>query len=116
MLQQGDVNIEKISVIPHWENKFAGRWSKERTEMKKRDGDVIREGETTGHAHRIVGTDFQLYELGRRIFARILSGDCRIVHEEHKPIELAPGDYEFFPVFEYDHMTQARHRVRRVID
>lgn len=107
-LQQGDVNI--ITERFKWVNNSPAIGTER---MKKRDGGIVREGETTGHAHRILGTDFQLYQLGARLFGRILSGDCRIVHEEHGTIELPVGDYEFTPTVEYDHFTE---RSRRVVD
>jgi uncharacterized cupin superfamily protein len=99
MLQQGDVNIT-ITKIP--------------TGAKKRQDNnaMVREGEATGHFHKIVGTDFEMLELGDQIFARILSGDCSIVHEEHKPIELPVGDYEFTPTHEYDHFLEESKEVK----
>jgi hypothetical protein len=97
MVQQGDVNIVSV-VIP--------------VGAKKRESGIIREGETTGHAHKVVGSDFEVLQLGSRIFARILSGDCQIVHEEHKPINLPVGDYEFFPTHEYDHFAEEARYLR----
>ena len=96
--QQGDVNIWSQS-IP------AG--------VRKKTSPVVREGEATGHSHTITGTDFEMYEMGDRIFARILSCDCRIVHEEHKQIELPIGDYEFGPTYEYDYEAEES---RQVVD
>ena len=97
-LQQGDVNIVKISELPK--------------KCKAINTDIIREGEATGHAHRIVGSDFKLYQQGQLILARIMSGDCAIVHEEHKTIELSQGDYAFSPTVEYDHFAEESRMVR----
>lgn len=97
-LQQGDVNITKISGLP--------------TDCKTINTDIVREGEATGHAHRIIGTDFQLCQQGQLILARIMSGDCAIVHEEHKTIKLPQGNYAFSPTVEYDHFTERSRMVR----
>lgn len=89
-LQQGDVNIESIKAIP--------------TDAKKRKSRVLAEGEATGHAHRAQG-DVEMYELGERIFMRVLGGDCRVIHEEHGEIAIPPGDYEVRRTPEIDHFT-----------
>jgi len=99
MMQQGDVNIISC-VIPHGVKK------------RKKNNPVVAEGESTGHLHKIVGTEFEMLELGDRIFTRILSGDCSIVHEEHKEIPLPPGEYEFGPTYEYDYDTEETNRVQ----
>lgn len=78
----------------------------------KIQGNVLAKGEATGHAHALEGTDFELLKVGTRLFARILSGDCRVVHEEHKTIELPVGDYEVTPVQEYDHFLEESRVVR----
>jgi hypothetical protein len=92
MFQQGDVNIYQIDQLPDG--------------AVQRSSTVVREGEVTGHAHRIVGGEVEMFELGDRIFARILSGDCSIVHEEHGAIPLGEGLYEFGPTHEYDHFAE----------
>jgi hypothetical protein len=100
MWQQGDVNIVRCTDSQLLEK------------IPYRESAVIREGSTTGHRHRIVGTDFQLFETMDRIFARILSIDCLIVHEEHDAIALPVGDYEFLPTIEYDHFAEEARAVR----
>lgn len=101
-LQQGDVNIVKVE---NFDDIKHG--------TKKMKTDIIRDGEATGHHHRIVGTDFELYQAeGEQVIARILSGDCRIVHEEHKSIDLPAGDYLFSPTVEYDHFAERARMVR----
>ena len=97
MLQQGDVNIWGSCIPP---------------KATPRKSPIVAEGEATGHMHKVVGTDFEMLELGDRIFARILSGDCAIVHEEHKTIMLPPGEYEFGPTYEYDYETKEARRVQ----
>lgn len=107
--QQGDVCIFS-AVIPF--PTIAIEKNCPNHKVVKVQGNVLREGEATGHAHAIEGTDFQLYKLGQRLFTRILSGDCRVVHEEHKPINLPIGDYEVTPVHEYDHFREEARYVR----
>ena len=98
LYQQGDVLCKTIS-IP------AG--------AGKKDGKkVLAEGEATGHAHVVEG-DAELLELGDRLFLRVLSGNARVIHEEHKPIEIPPGEYEIERVREYDHF---REEARQVVD
>ena len=109
-LQQGDINIVQVSDIP---TVGGHKWNP--SKLAKHAGTIIREGETTGHAHRLTGKagmDFQLYQLGTRLFARILSGNVRIIHEEHGMIELPVGEYEFTPVIEYDHFAEESRAVR----
>ena len=96
-LQQGDVNIESTQ-IPQ--------------EAVKITSNVIAQGEATGHAHRLEG-DAYLLELGDRIFINVLSGNARVIHEEHGPITLPPGQYETSIVYEMDHFA---HEARQVMD
>lgn len=63
----------------------------------------LAEGEATGHAHRVSGTDWKMLECGQRLFLRILSDDCRVLHEEHGPIAVPVGEYEVRKVREYDY-------------
>ena len=103
-LQQGDVNIIKPDKLPEF-----SEWSK----PVKIETGVVRKGTATGHSHRIVGDEFTLFRQDMRLFAKIISDDCRVVHEEHKSIELKPGKYEFVETVEYDHF---REESRRVVD
>lgn len=96
-LQQGDVCLFSAKIPP---------------KAKKRQGDVLREGETTGHAHRVTGSDFQLLQSDNRLFVSVVSDDCKVVHEEHKQIELPIGDYEVTPIHEYDHFLEGSRAVR----
>lgn len=100
-LQQGDVNIVQVNESPN--------------KVTKIEGGVIREGETTGHAHRIVGSDFQLNtipSLNDVLFGQIRSDDCKLTHEEHGTILLPQGDYMFSPTVEYDHFAERSRIVR----
>lgn len=96
-LQQGDVCLF-TAVIPK--------------DARKKKGNILRHGEATGHAHAVEGTDFDLVELGNRLFVRILSSDCRVIHEEHKAVKLPVGEYEVTGVHEFDHFLEESRWVR----
>lgn len=91
MRNQGDVHIWKIQKLPR--------------SAKRKKGSTVRDGEATGHAHRLHGT-FQLYEDGDRILAHVLGDGAVLKHEEHKAIALKPGIYEFGPTHMYDYETE----------
>ncbi len=102
--QQGDVVIERVSSIPTGAKQRAGTAA-----------NVLAEGEATGHAHRVqpIGqAKVETYELGQRLFLRILAGDCRVIHEEHGPITIPAGDYEVGRVLEYDYDAEEARRVQ----
>jgi hypothetical protein len=94
--QQGDVIVE-AAALPAKAKKIPVR--------------ALAEGEVTGHAHRVVG-DAEMFELGDRLFLRILGGDCSVVHEEHKEQTIPPGDYEIRKVREYDHFAEEARQIR----
>jgi len=96
-LQQGDVCLTRAKIPAGAKNKA---------------GNVLRDGETTGHAHRVTGTDFNLFESDGRLYVDVKSPDCALVHEEHHVIELPVGQFEITPVYEYDHFLEESRRVR----
>lgn len=98
MKNQGDVHIWKLAALPKNAN--------------PRESRVVREGEVTGHAHRIVGEAVAVYDLDGRVMA-VVSGDgVSLVHEEHGPITLEPGVHEFGPTYEYDYETEESRQVQ----
>ncbi len=60
---------------------------------------VIREGEATGHCHKI--TEGTLYTRNGVMFLRTETA-TQIVHPEHKTLTLPKGDYEIGIQREYD--------------
>lgn len=96
-IQQGDVLI-KPSQIP--------------SEAKKLDTNVLQEGEFTGHAHRLHGDGYSVYQQHDQKYLRLLKPTA-LRHEEHKEIELPAGDYKIDIVREYDHFAE---EARRVMD
>ncbi len=91
MARQGDVLLITAAAIPAEARKVRGRM-------------VLAEGEATGHAHVLeapAAGEAELLAMGDRLFARILDGDARVVHEEHAAVILPPGDYEIIRQREY---------------
>lgn len=95
--RQGDVAIIPISEFP--ENL---------TPVGRDQGRVVLAyGEVTGHAHAIVEADVQLFAPGEASvmaerYLRVGAGGAVLVHEEHAPIALPPGEYEVRHQREYN--------------
>jgi hypothetical protein len=91
--RQGDVLLEKC----------AKPSSKQQLRPVPRDRGriVLAYGEVTGHAHAICEAEAELVELDTG--ERFLMSDAgmRIVHEEHAPISLPPGNYRVIRQREY---------------
>lgn len=95
MFRQGDLLIKLVDSIPE--------------DAKKVVSGVILYGESTGHKHRLVGGD--VMTLGESIFLSVGS-KAKIVHEEHKPINLMKGKYAVIRQKEY----QSKDMTKLVID
>lgn len=84
--------------------------------ITKFDG-IIQWGEHTGHKHAIEDYNeedclyFEDKSTGKR-YLRLVR-QKKIVHEEHKPIEVPVADYEIKIVLEYDHFNE---EARAVLD
>lgn len=75
---------------------------------------VLAYGEVTGHAHRIVKGQAELYQtIAGLMFLKVLSEFATLGHEEHEDINLPMGDYEVKQQREFDWFTE---EVRRVAD
>lgn len=99
--QHGDVLLFKVDKIPGG--------------LEKCNHNRVQEGEATGHAHRLYGDGFTIFEdphTKQRNYLRLLK-ETPIRHEEHKEILLPPGDYRIGIVREYDHFQE---EAKRVID
>lgn len=97
--QQGDVILEPVS--------FPDVLDTIKT-------NVLQEGEHTGHAHRLFGDGFTVFEepKSKTKYLRVVK-PVALRHEEHKEVKIPPGDYKIGLVREFDHWEQA---TRRVID
>ena len=92
--QQGDVLIKRINGLPA-----------KAKEMKELKTNVLKEGEFTGHAHRIAAGQYKLYEHKKNMILLALTM-LKIQHEEHNLINLPPGEYIVDSVKEYDHLNE----------
>lgn len=83
--RQGDVIIERVQRIP-------GKV----TPVERDNGKVILAyGEVTGNSHAVLDPDVELLSTADAAerFLRVGSQGATVVHEEHGPITLAPGNY-----------------------
>lgn len=98
--QQGDVLFIKV-------DKFDTKG------LNKLESKTIQEGEVTGHSHVLDG-DVTIYEdpTTYNKFVKIMAQSA-LNHEEHKPIQLPPGNYKVKIVREVDHLNNL---IRKVVD
>ena len=100
MIQQGDVVFIE-SKLP-----------KDAVLQKDFDG-VVQHGEATGHAHRLYGNGFRMYQTpDKRRFLKLVE-PTMLKHEEHKEIKLPEKIFEVRIVREYNHWDE---EVRAVAD
>lgn len=89
LYRQGDVLIRRIDGLP------------KQTAVKRANGHIL-EGEATGHIHRLEQLkDSEVLEIENGLYLRVGDEGVRIIHEEHAPICLPPGDYEVVRQREY---------------
>lgn len=98
IMSQGDVTFIPVKAVPVGVKKVA-------------DG-VIARGETSGHSHR-VGTleAAELYAIEGKMFLQVGESGVSIVHEEHAPVTLEPGNYEIHIDKSFDYSSQALRNV-----
>lgn len=98
LYQQGDVLIKECDI----------------PEGAEKQGHVtLALGEATGHHHRIDNArKAVLYMVGAAMYLKVLEM-VRVIHEEHNPVWLPPGEYAVGFVREYDHFEE---EARRVVD
>ena len=99
IMSQGDVTFLPVKLIPSGVKRIV-------------DG-VLAKGETTGHAHRVgTLTTAELYEMDGRMFLKVGDEGVSIVHEEHAPVTLDPGNYEVHIDQTFDYSAQALRNVQ----
>lgn len=82
------------------------------TKAKKLSHTALATGESTGHAHRAVGAGAAIYETAPETWYLSAPAGAEVVHEEHKPITLPPGEYDRAIVREWDYdAAEARYVV-----
>ena len=101
LYRHGDLLLKRISKLP--------------PDVKPTNTAVLAEGESTGHKHRLVGQQVQVYENaeGQKYFTVGQSSSAELVHEEHKKIEIDEGTYVVVQEREFNPFEEA---IRRVTD
>lgn len=80
--RQGDVLIRRIASLP-------------KQKAQPRITGILAYGEVTGHAHKIEDLKCaELLEIGQNLYLRVSDEGVRVIHDEHAPITLLPGNYE----------------------
>lgn len=104
VFQQGDVVLRMVSEIP----------AELQVVKPGPRGNVLAEGETTGHAHTISAQNgVTLFtDPGTKDMYLQLDAPTTIRHEEHKHIELPAGKFKIGIVTEVDPFTEELNRVR----
>jgi hypothetical protein len=98
--RQGDVSIIQLTTRP------MDAWQ-EKPDL------ILAEGEETGHRHRIINGEVQLYM--RRtgsLYLCVLSETACVYHEEHEDVILPKGDYEVRHQEEFDWLREETRYVR----
>ncbi len=95
MYRHGDLLIVKTEKIPQG--------------CKKRETNIILDGEVTGHAHRL--NNGVVFEKDELVYLRVVDKSA-VTHEEHKTIELPAGDYQVIRQREYRPYDRAIEFVR----
>ena len=101
-LQQGDTVYILINEIP------------KRAKLDEKFDGIVQHGEATGHAHRLTGKEFEMYQFfeeGRRYLS--IKKTTALKHEEHNTIDIPPGNYEVRIVRELDWFSDME---RAVVD
>lgn len=99
--QQGDVLISAVKDFP-----------KGSEVSIKKNMYVIAEGETTGHLHGIPVEDgVDVCVLDDKVFMKN-DHSVTIHHDEHAPIEIPEGVWQFDIVQEYDHFLEETRKVQ----
>ena len=81
----------------------------------KNEGFILAEGERTGHAHRIIKGQIEIYKnmVVGLMYLKVLSDQAVLAHEEHEDINLPMGEYSVKIQREYDWFSD---EVRNVAD
>lgn len=77
--RHGDLCIKSIKELPMG--------------LTKLNHNRVAEGEVTGHAHTLLGNDFELYQDTKGTMYLHIEQPTKITHQEHKTKELEKGFY-----------------------
>lgn len=101
--QQGDVLLYKTTK-EDVKQMYGAQKTKNRT---------LQLGEATGHSHKVIGPMPTIHSNWRGDRIMEIKKPARLVHEEHKPIDLPAGFYKIQIVQEFDHFDE---KTRFVMD
>lgn len=97
IIQQGDVQLFP-EPIPKGLEKFKGN--------------VVQEGEHTGHAHRLYDGEFQMFECPKTKVRHLrVVTPVNFRHEEHHALTIPPGDYRIGIIQQWNYDEQESQRV-----
>lgn len=88
--RQGDVLLMRVKNIPQAAT----------TKPSENGLVILAHGEATGHHHSLPGADVDWFTLGANQFVLVKS-PTQLTHQEHAPIDLAPGRYQAIRQREY---------------
>lgn len=94
-VQQGDVAIKRTELIPQGK-------------LEAVKSGVLVNSAVTQHTHRAVGAN--VVKVGSNLFI-VAKKKFKVVHEEHKTIEIPAGTYLVDGIKEYDHFAEEARRV-----
>lgn len=93
--QQGDVLLDEVDEV----------------EGEKLNHLVLMDGELTGHKHRVIEGEAELYEKNGVLYLNAKTS-CTIGHEEHHHQTIVPGKYRVRRVVEQDPFSDAIRQVQ----
>ena len=96
--RHGDLCIKEIEALPKG--------------LTKLNHNILAEGEVTGHAHRLEGGKFQLYEDEKGILYFTVEEETKVNHEEHGVKPLREGIYFIDVEEEFNPFTEELRKVR----
>lgn len=100
LYRHGDLLIRRISELP--------------TNIRPTNTTVLAEGEVTGHKHRLVGGQAQVFENEQsQKYFTVSQSPAELVHEEHNKIVIEEGTYVVVQEREFNPFEEA---VRQVTD
>src|SRR5690348_3130267 len=94
--RQGDLLITRVGQVPE--------------QAVAQASSIILRGETTGHAHRLLGGEVRVVDATAAMYL-VCAAQAQVVHEEHHTITLPPGLYRVTRQREY-----SPEEIRLVVD
>lgn len=90
LFRQGDILLRKVDRLP--------------ADAKRIDDLVLARGEATGHSHRLEGG--RVFRTGNGQLLVQVEEEAKLVHEEHRQIQIPQGTYEVVRQTEYNPIAE----------